>query len=280
MVASRKLLWHYTDAAGFHGIVRSNRLRLGDAQFLNDRTERQYGIAIVMEVIADHLRQSQDHFLAITAYHLRRRETRTVHVCSFSEVPNSISQWQRYGADGYGYCLGFLPPVLKRLSSTDLQLQRVEYNPARQRKLVRSTLETLREAFRIASTSRDDSMPMEILISTSAVVAAIVFESLALRLKDSSFSDEREWRLIHTAPADGKQKPIAQGLEFAARGHFVKPFVEIETSRGSKHRSSLAAVVCGPRLDGSLSVATASYFLRATGHAIDATWSELHKVWR
>jgi hypothetical protein len=24
----------------------------------------------------------------------------------------------------------------------------------------------------------------------------------------------------------------------------------------------------------------APYFLRATGHAIDATWSELHKVWR
>src|ERR1044071_9100975 len=78
VTTSRKMLWHYTDAAGFHGIVRTNCLRLGDARFLNDRTERQYGISVVMQVIADELRKGQDHFLAVTAHYLKRRETHAV----------------------------------------------------------------------------------------------------------------------------------------------------------------------------------------------------------
>jgi hypothetical protein len=280
VTTSRKILWHYTDTAGFHGIIRSNRLRLGDARFLNDRTERQYGISIVMQVIADELKRGQDHFLAFTAHYLKRRETHAVHVCSFSEVSNSISQWQRYGADGYGYCLGFSPASLRRLKTTELQLKRVVYKPRRQRELVRTRLETFREAFRIAAEDRDESMPMDVLLGTSAALAAMVLDGIALELKDSSFSDEREWRLIHRTLSDAKRTGISQDVEFTPRGHFVKPFIEIALPKGPKGRSPLAAVVCGPRSDGSLAVETASYFLRATGHAVEASWSELQKVWR
>src|SRR5437762_12104373 len=118
MSTSRKVLYHYTDTVGFHGIVWNNRLRLGDARFLNDRTERQYGMALLIAEIAEELKAGQDHFLAVTAHYLRKNEHR-VHLCSLSEVSESISQWQRYGADGYGYCLGFSAALLRKLETSE-----------------------------------------------------------------------------------------------------------------------------------------------------------------
>lgn len=279
MSPSRKILWHYTDTAGFHGIVRNNRLRLGDARFLNDRTEREYGIKLVISTIAEHLKEGQDHFLAMTGHFLQRNEHR-VHVCSFSEVPDSISQWQRYGADGYGYCLGFSAALLRKLETTELTLCRVEYKPNRQREMVQQRLHLLREGYRLAAARRESDMPEHILIGTSAALAAVVLDSIALQLKDPSFADEREWRLIHRALRPIKSDDGAQPLDFAPRGYFVKPFIEVELTLRRRARSPLTSVACGPRVDGDLAVSTATYFLRATGHAIDAEWSPLHRTWR
>lgn len=275
-------LWHYTDAAGLHGIVRSNSLRLGDARFLNDRTEREYGIGVVMRVIAEEMQNDGDyhHLLAITAHYLKQRDTYTIHVCSFSELPNSISQWQRYGADGYGYCLGFASTALKRLQSRDLKLKRIIYNHKRQREAVRQQIRTLCEAFRIAHDTREESMPAEILLGTSAALSALVLEGLALELKDSSFADEREWRLIQRTPTKSGEIACLPDIQFAARGMYVKPFVDVALPSGAKRRAPLLSLICGPRLDGSLAIASASYFLRACGRDFDASWSDLHKVWR
>lgn len=275
-------LWHYTDANGFYGIVQSGNLRLGDARFLNDRTEREYGIGIVMRVIAEELQASekQHDFLTLTTHYLQRSEAYTIHVCSFSEVSNSISQWQRYGADGYGYCLGFTRSALRRLKTSDLRLRRVIYNQKKQLEMVRTSVRTFRDAFRIASDERDTSLPRDILLGTSAALSAHVLEGLALELKDASFKDEREWRLIHRVLTRSEPKPTAPNVQFGPRGNLVKPFIEVALTRGKTRTAPIAAVVCGPRSDGGLSAATASYFLKATGHSVTASWSELHKVWR
>jgi hypothetical protein len=41
---SRETVWHYTNAAGLLGILRSNVLWATDAFFLNDAAEVTYGI--------------------------------------------------------------------------------------------------------------------------------------------------------------------------------------------------------------------------------------------
>lgn len=280
VVASSKTLWHYTDVTGFRGIIHSHHLRLGDARFLNDRTEREYGVSIIKHLIAHELQQGQDHFLALTAHYLMKPDAHTIHLCSFSEVPSSLSQWQRYGADGYGYCLGFAATALRRIQTPDLQLKRVIYKPAQQLKLARVRLQTLREAFRLALQNRNDPPPPELLLGTSSALAAIVLESIAMEFKDPSFSDEREWRLIHRALTREKLTTISGGLDFTPRGYVVKPYIHVELPRSPKKRSPLTHVICGPRLDGSLATATASYFLAATGCDAEASWSELHKIWR
>lgn len=281
MSRAPRTLWHYTDAAGLYGIISSGRIRLGDARFLNDRTEREYGIKLITEVLVDELQSGGDDkpFLAFTAKYLRDRAAYTVHVCSFSEVAITISQWQRYGADGYGYCLGFALPALRRLQNTSVRLRKVVYRPRRQREIVRTRIRTLREAYRMASEGRDESMPEHILLGTSAVLSAAALDGLALELKDPSFSDEREWRLIHRRLSHGVSAGATPSIKFAARGNVVKPFVELELSH-PKAGPFLTDLVCGPRLDGELAIATAAYFLRSVGHTIEPSWSELHRVWR
>jgi len=282
MSRAQRTLWHYTDAAGLHGIITSGRIRLGDARFLNDRTEREYGVSLITEVLADELQSGDEgkHFLAFTAKYMRDRATRAVHVCSFSEVPTTISQWQRYGADGYGYCLGFSHASLRRLQNSSVELRKVIYRPSRQREIVRTRLRTLRAAYEHASKNREESMPEYILVGTSAALSAAYLDGLALELKDPSFSDEREWRLIHRRLREGTATADAEPeIRFTARGNIVKPFVELEL-RPPKLRPALSDVVCGPRLDGELAVATTACFLRSAGHMVEPTWSELHKVWR
>jgi hypothetical protein len=44
------LVYHYTDAAGFEGIVRNQCLGATDYRFLNDRTEIKSGADAVQEV--------------------------------------------------------------------------------------------------------------------------------------------------------------------------------------------------------------------------------------
>lgn len=43
------LLWHYSDAAGMAGIVRTEKLWATDTRFLNDSTELAYGLSLAVE---------------------------------------------------------------------------------------------------------------------------------------------------------------------------------------------------------------------------------------
>ena len=103
------VLWHYTDSGGFFGIVNSGTLRFGSAGFLNDQTEREYGWRVVNDVLDEEIRRN-DHLSGF--FRFVKEITDPVQfsghtfVSSLSERNESISQWQRYGADGRGYCLG------------------------------------------------------------------------------------------------------------------------------------------------------------------------------
>ena len=124
-----ELLWHYTDANGTFGILESRQFRFGDAAFLNDRSERSYNYNVISDVCNDdHLHgppRRPHRLMNRLRWHLLNAAPRErLFVCSFSETTESISQWQRYGSDGSGYCLGFTTAGLDTLFQTDV-IQRV-----------------------------------------------------------------------------------------------------------------------------------------------------------
>ncbi len=44
-------LWHYTDAGGLQGILRTETLWASDPRFLNDATEFNYGLEVAEEAV-------------------------------------------------------------------------------------------------------------------------------------------------------------------------------------------------------------------------------------
>jgi hypothetical protein len=113
-------LWHYTDVNGLWGITTSSQLRFGDARFLNDRTERTYGERLLEQVLEQEVASDPDRVVAKFRNLLRSlRWPDRLYVCSFSGTAESLSQWQRYGADGAGYCLGFDGALLDELLDHD-----------------------------------------------------------------------------------------------------------------------------------------------------------------
>ena len=66
------------------------------------------------------------------------------------------------------------------------------------------------------------------------------FIETAPTIKDPSFLDEREWRLIHTGSA------WSSNVKFRDTGSLMVPFVELNLGKGTEKRLPIKEVVIGP----------------------------------
>jgi hypothetical protein len=275
---SREILWHYTDAAGLFGILSSRQLRFGDARFLNDRTERVYGSEFVEGVLTELEANDASGMVREVRAELAFRKIDRLYVCSFCETHNSMSQWQRYGADGYGYCIGFDAAQL----DTALDPERAPrvamiYDPAEQRQLV---IEAATGAAEMYTDFTDAVGPQRDGVFV-ALPAPGDLTMVMLRLKNPDFRDEHEWRYFvegYDWADDG-----AQEEDFAVRGAYIKPFIELPRKLKYHPLKPLPVtnVVCGPRLDGEIAVPAVERFLRSRGYEnITVEVSPLAKSWR
>ena len=146
---------------------------------------------------------------------------RYLYLCSLTEEPDSISQWQRYGADGYGYCPGF--QSVRLAFDRPVSLVKMVYEPSRQKQLV---AKQIHQFVRALLSGRYDPLLRRISAKKrnahTAALLAMSVEPLALRLKNPKFRDEREWRLIVTTDA---KETINENVEFTARHHYPKPYL-------------------------------------------------------
>lgn len=115
-------LYHYTTAAGLHGIVTTATLWATDLRFLNDAQEALYGAAAmrqaVLEFSRSHLLERRhwgdtaqaDH--AAHCFEMYRRGVISaldahsvgLYVSCFCESGDLLSQWRGYGTD-HGYAI-------------------------------------------------------------------------------------------------------------------------------------------------------------------------------
>lgn len=275
---SPQTLWHYTDAAGMFGIVNSRQLRFGDAEFLNDRTERGYGQALRKSIIeavtkagdpAGIVRGIDDALDWLGGDHL--------YLCSFSANDDeSISQWQRYGADGSGYCIGFNTTDLDAvLSPHQAYRAPITYEREEQQRMLREAIEI---AVREYETSADDSLATSQLNWLYAAIASEVVLRAERQMKSHYFRDEEEWRYFRGV--DVNQLTLDAPVEFHTRGQYVKPFIAFPR-RDKLPPLPIRHIVCGPRLDTELAIPTVTRFLTFCGYPkVAVVPSKLRDIWR
>ena len=296
------ILWHYTDAAGLYGIVAEHQLRCGNVRFLNDQTEHVYGWGMVRRKLRSfRCNRAACAFSAKEVLGLvSDGESRVIpYAISFSELPDAMSQWQRYGNDGAGYAIGFDVAGLREICAATLpvgRLERLIYDRRRQRGLVAGPIAawhaampnhqpsgTLAGVDRTLNDSRGDAPPQQIDANEVAVALATNLSRLAMTLKHGDFRDEQEWRLITLSTRDQIPgvPPIAPPKFYVSR-NVVKPFAQISrTASGQTLPLPIVEVKCGPRLPTRLAKNSVRTLLNNFGYQkARISVSRLVRTWR
>jgi hypothetical protein len=138
-----EVLYHYTSAAGLHGILSGKKLWASNVLFLNDVSEVMYGRQLVARVLEPR-RDKIPIYDAFTGDSLLGLgETWHIYTACFCENGDLLSQWRGYGAKGDGYSVGMRRSILNALAGEPRQyvLFPVLYSVKRQEEIVSLAVE-------------------------------------------------------------------------------------------------------------------------------------------
>src|ERR1035437_1194976 len=200
-------LYHYTTQAGLLGIIRDKHIWATHTQYLNDAKEYRHAIDVVTDVIDKRLADAagdRHRILADMAEGVKGIESMNVSVCSFSEDRDSLSQWRAYGGSMSGYAIGFNPLHLAEMvRREEFYLAPCLYKPAEQlavidalvNKVFDQNMERLHNGGTLVSEYRNGSVAAKLILPQGGSLAAYL-HGIAPILKDKSFAEEKEWRII------------------------------------------------------------------------------------
>jgi hypothetical protein len=200
-----KPLYHYTTQRGILGIIGAKELWVTHTQYLNDRREFLHAVDLtrteIKRLVKTHPADSIETRSLIGMENALqwKPENINVCVCSFSEDRDSLSQWRAYGARTSGFAIGFPADLLT--SATDRKgwyLAPCVYKPAKQREIIRLLVEEVLEEhlsrdYGFSATEKDEE---GISLRGSGGSLLAYLNRYAPILKDESFSEEKEWRVI------------------------------------------------------------------------------------
>jgi hypothetical protein len=254
-----RILYHYTDAHGLLGMLKTNRLWATNSRFMNDPTEVEYAARVVRETALEQeahypltLFQNVKHGISevLGIYEGDNDE----YIACFCEEGDLLSQWRGYGALGGGYALGFQAEQLglreyKTIEAPEPVLRKVLYDQKKQKYLVRKFVKLLLdwEIFR-NNGARKKLKAIQLDDDAWQLFNWFVSECLNC-FKDPAYAEEEEWRLIQYGRNTKSEKFVQ--TDFRASRNRIVEFVEIELSRFNRKdgRLPIKAIRYGPTLD-------------------------------
>lgn len=226
-----RVLYHYTNAHGLFGMIKSKKIWASSYRYMNDSKEFEYGFDLIDEIYPKPdtypLRSniSDQSF----AEHLRRKkwdyESDCLFVSSFSEDENSLSQWRAYAGPHSGYTIGFRK---SELENDGARLVACEYNKERQKAVLKDLIDgdlpVIRASFEKGLNdqgSKEHPDLAEYFNNVDEIVLKIAQK--ATSFKHKSFSEEKEWRLV-IGPSNIPSKRIL----YRPSDTVIIPYVEID----------------------------------------------------
>lgn len=245
-------LYHYTNLNGFSGIINSSELWLSNLYFLNDKNEYELGLKFVTEQLESY----KDGFSVLkpTKYFIEAlekaidfiKEKDAPYILSMTADNDLLSQWRGYTNNGVGVNIGFNEKFFKK---NNLKVYKCIYNLEKQKEIVNHILTQSIFMFVGIATSQGiftDSDNIDLSQYDRAVSEAgqyfidrtIFFCSL---IKDKSFEEENEWRLLHV---DEESE-----INFINAGNYFKPFKKIKIEDLNE---SINEIMVGPSSEQEL----------------------------
>lgn len=201
-------LYHYTSFGGFLGIIRSSALWASSVHYMNDAKEFALGLSIAATVIDKRigdqtLPSDESAFLNGLKQRIDNIRHINVFVISFSHVSDLLSQWRGYCPPGKGVSLGFSSVLLQeRAAAQGFKLVPAVYKTSEQERVIEELVDLTLQRYRVAPGAEAD-----LRHSFGYDLATI-----APLLKDASFLEEEEWRLVSAVTRiDHPQVEVREG---------------------------------------------------------------------
>jgi hypothetical protein len=230
-------LYHYTSAAGLHGIVKEHAVWATGISYLNDEDEFAFGFRMMVELLTEFTKRRTKFasWRDIISDYADQSAGIHVGVFSLSEHADLLSQWRGYARNGFS--IGFSIHRLTEIAhEANYNLARCIYEVPKQRQMLRSLVHTSVELYgrRCSEGASHDQALVE-----GGYALLVNCIRLAPLLKNPAFTEEREWRLIsriHRADSGDWQIRVKST-------HFV-PYLCL--SLGEPGASPIGEVVVGP----------------------------------
>jgi hypothetical protein len=251
-----KPLYHYTTQSGLLGIIETRKIWATHTQYLNDRREFLHAVELVRKEIrrlldeTPHPSAREAALAKMQAAVSRSPQEINICVCSFSEERDSLSQWRAYGGSS-GFAVGFSSQVLT--AATEKQewfLAPCIYDPVIQRDLVRALVEEVLEE-NLGGPLVEDEEEDSILKDMGGNLRPDLY-TYAPILKDESFKEEREWRII-------SHPMFSRRLDYREGRSLLIPYFKFPLWENNQPR--LHEVVIGPTRDAERSKSSVNSFL-------------------
>jgi hypothetical protein len=227
-LAPGRVLYHYTSAAGFVGILERRCVFASDVWFLNDASEVRYAQTRMLEQVRKWTEDQPWVEELLEVSEAKPGWLDDVFVASFCEERDLLSQWRGYAAGGFA--VGFAVDGLAALDREPgaVRLVQVDYGAESGRRRLRALFEQLAAGGPYAQEERE-RLARKVLLPEMACV------------KEPSFSEEREWRLLVV-------EERAERILFRVGATAVVPYVEVALPEPSP----VCEVVIGPSVDQQL----------------------------
>lgn len=211
-------LYHYTTAAGLLGILGSRRIWATELRFLNDERELQFGVDLLAAELQRQVAQRDSRpvlakIIEVLSVH---RILRHYFVACFCEEGDLLSQWRGYASPG-GYSLGFAVDHCK-VPEWVAPFFPVTYDQGSARMTASAwasgaadrLLQVFDERLDSAIAGGSPQKAISQLIEEFGRDQFNTLEAIAATLKDPSFSEEREWRVLSEShpQADGDREVL------------------------------------------------------------------------
>lgn len=245
------IVWHYTNGAGFLGILQSGTIYATQVSCLNDRTETKYATDLYKNAIAKLIEERQSDsevvaFLTRVLEFVKEEPDSPTHgtskffVACFSGDEDALTQWDRYSKPN-GYAIGFRARGFWREPTS--QIYRVIYNSERHmtgvKKIATATLDFYREGLTGERLENPEEWGKLFFNAWDEWVY-----KLAPLAKDSKWHSENEFRLVHEL----KSSEFSD-VQFSQKPKMLARYLSLDTPAWVKRRAKLlpiAKVWIGP----------------------------------
>ena len=201
-------LYHYTDAQGLEGVLRSGEVWATDCRSTNDPQEGRYAWDLLdklvrsargrepPEPVSDAVRLLIQYLIEVDDS--RSSESGSAHrlgqlyVSSFSQNPDDMGQWRAYGSDGRGFSIGTLARQV--VPPAHVSWARVIYKEDEQSNIIGHIIQKL--ADRLPAFCEAQGVELSHAISFAANSVEGLVDRLRPFFKHRAYIQEQEWRLV------------------------------------------------------------------------------------